>query len=247
MSGKTILITGASKGIGRAIALELAESGNNLLLTWNSDADGIKETLDLLSKKDVESHAFKLSLENSDEIENFCNKIKTDMPPDILINNAAFAQKKDFPEITNSDLEKVLSVNLKAPFQLCQNLIEHMQKKGWGRIINISSIGGQWGGIHQVHYAASKAALINLTRSLAKLYSKYGVISSSVTPGIINTNMTTNTLGHEIDKEILSQIPLGRLGTPEEVAKCVKYLSSDDAEYLSGSTLNINGGMYFNS
>ena len=122
-----------------------------------------------------------------------------------------------------------------------------MQKKGYGRIVNISSIGGQWGGIHQVHYAASKAGLINLTRSLAKSYSKDGIVSTAITPGIINTAMTKNTLGLNDDKKLIKDIPSGRLGTPEEVAKAVKYLCSDEASYLSGTTLNINGGVYFNT
>jgi len=247
VKGKTVLITGASNGIGRAIALEFAKPNNTILLTWNSNKEGIQETQELVLKKGAEVQIYNLKLERINEIQDFCKKINSFCPPDILINNAAFAQKKDFMSINDDDLEKVLSVNLKAPFRLCQNFIPNMKMKGWGRIINISSIGGQWGGIHQVHYALSKAALINLTRSLAKLYSKDGIISSSITPGIIDTAMTSETLGHNIDKELLSQIPIGRLGTSEEVAKAAKYLSSDEAAYLSGITLNINGGMYFNS
>ena len=247
MKGKTVLITGASNGIGRAIALEFAEPNNTILLTWNSDKEGIEETQELALKKGAEVQIFNLRLERINEIQDFCKKINSFCSPDILINNAAFAQKKDFMSINDDDLEKVLSVNLKAPFRLCQNFIPNMKMKGWGRIINISSIGGQWGGIHQVHYALSKAALINLTRSLAKIYSKDWIISASITPGIIDTAMTSKTLGHNIDQELLSQIPMGRLGTSEEVAKAAKYLSSDEAAYLSGITLNINGGMYFNS
>lgn len=247
MKGKTVLITGASNGIGRAIALEFAEPNNTILLTWNSDKEGIEETQELALKKGAGVQIYNLRLERINEIQDFCKKINSFCSPDILINNAAFAQKKDFMSINDDDLEKVLSVNLKAPFRLCQNFIPNMKMKGWGRIINISSIGGQWGGIHQVHYALSKAALINLTRSLAKLYSKDGIISSSITPGIIDTAMTSETLGHNIDQELLSQIPIGRLGTSEEVAKAAKYLSSDEAAYLSGITLNVNGGMYFNS
>ena len=151
MKGKTILITGASKGIGRAIALELAEPNTTLLLTWNSDKDGAEETQKLALQKGAEAQIYNLSLEKGDEIQDFCEKINLFSSPDILINNAAFAQKKDFMSINDDDMEKMLSVNLKAPFRLSQYFIPNMKVKGWGRIINISSIGGQWGGIHQVH------------------------------------------------------------------------------------------------
>ena len=144
MKGKTVLITGASNGIGRAIALEFAEPNNTILLTWNSDKEGIEETQELALKKGAEVQIFNLRLERINEIQDFCKKINSFCSPDILINNAAFAQKKDFMSINDDDLEKVLSVNLKAPFRLCQNFIPNMKMKGWGRIINISSIGGQW-------------------------------------------------------------------------------------------------------
>ncbi len=246
MSGKTILVTGASNGIGRAIALEFANAENYLVLTWNSDSEGIKKTAELAREKGSKTEVFQLDLEDEQEISDFCKQINNSSAPDILINNAAIAQKKDFMELNNDDWDKVLSVNLRAPFQLCQSFIPRMQKKGWGRIVNISSIGGQWGGIYQVHYAASKAALINLTRSLARLYSKDKIAVTAIAPGVIDTGMTTETLGHQTDK-LLSQIPSGRLGTTEEVAKAVKYLCSEEAAYLSGITLNINGGMHFNS
>lgn len=245
MKKKTILITGASKGIGRAIAIEMARPGINLVLTWNSDKKGIEKTSTLANEKGASTEIHQLNLNNSDEISKFCDSIFS--PPDILINNAAVAQKKDFLELSFDDWSRILSANLIAPSQLCKSFIPSMQSKGYGRIVNISSIGGQWGGIHQVHYAASKAGLINLTRSLAKLYSKDGIVATAVTPGIIDTAMTKETLGHKVDTELLKDIPTGRLGTSEEVAKAVQYLCSDEASYLSGTTLNINGGVYFNT
>ena len=150
-------------------------------------------------------------------------------------------------ELDVDDWDRVLSANLRAPFQLCKKFIPSMMTKRYGRIVNISSIGGQWGGVEQVHYAASKAGLINLTRSLAKLYSKYGIVTTTVSPGIIDTAMTNETLGYAVDDQLLNTIPTGRLGTSYEVAKAVRYLCSDEAAYLSGTTLNINGGMFFNS
>ena len=245
MKKKTILITGASKGIGRSIAIEMAKPGINLILTWNSDKKGIEKTTRLTNDKGALTEIHQLNLDNGDEVSKFCDSLVS--PPDILINNAAIAQKKDFLELSCDDWNRILSANLIAPFQLCKSFIPSMQSKGYGRIVNISSIGGQWGGIHQVHYAASKAGLINLTRSLAKVYSKDGIVTTAVTPGIIDTAMTKDSLGHKIDAELLKEIPTGRLGTSEEVAKAVQYLCSDEASYLSGTTLNINGGVYFNT
>ncbi len=246
MKQKKILITGTSNGIGRAIALELANSLNHLILTWNKDIDGAKETSRLAEKKGSKTEIYNLNLEDEKEVSDFCDEINSLSGPDILINNAAIAQKKDFMELSNKDWDTVLSANLRAPFQLCQSFIPNMKENQWGRIVNISSIGGQWGGIHQVHYAASKAALINLTKSLAKIYSKDNISITSVAPGIIDTRMTRETLGH-LPKDLLSQIPSGRLGTAQEVASTVKFLCSDEAAYLTGTTLNLNGGMHFNS
>ena len=246
MTKRNILITGAGKGIGKAIALEFAQPNNHLILTWNSDERSAEETANSIREKNATVELFQLHLENSESVSDLCNSFNNENTPDILINNAAIAQKKDFLELTCQDWGRVLSANLRAPFQLCQAVIPSMKQKAWGRIVNVSSIGGQWGGVHQVHYAASKAALINLTRSLAKLYSNDGIVSTAVAPGVIDTQMTRESLGH-VPEALLSQIPSGRLGTAEEVARAVKYLCSDDAAYLSGTTLNINGGMYFNS
>lgn len=247
MDGKTILVTGASKGIGRAIAIEMAKPGVNLILTWNSDDPGVQNTCCLVENKGATTETHQLSLEKDADVLEFCEKICDRNPPDILINNAAIAQRKDFLDLNSDDWDRVLAVNLRAPFTLCKNFIPSMQSKGYGRIVNVSSIGGQWGGIHQVHYAASKAGLINLTKSLAKLYSRDGIVTTAIAPGIIKTAMTTEILTDNSNTKLLSEIPTARVGTPEEVAKAVSYLCSDDASYLSGTTLNINGGMYFNT
>ena len=246
MKKRNIIITGAGRGIGKAIALEFAQPNNHLILTWNNDKDSANETADIIRKKNATVELHQICLEDSKSISDFCNSFNNKNMPDILVNNAAITQKKDFLDLTSQDWDRLLFANLRAPFQLCQAVIPSMKKKGWGRIVNISSIGGQWGGIHQVHYAASKAAIINLTRSLAKLYSKDGIVSTAIAPGVIDTQMIRESLGH-MPESLISQIPSGRLGTVEEVARAVKYLCSCDAAYLSGTTLNINGGMYFNS
>ncbi|MDP2648845.1 MAG: SDR family oxidoreductase, partial [bacterium] len=127
----------------------------------------------------------------------------------------------------------------------CQEILPEMVKSRWGRIVNISSIGGQWGGINQVHYAASKAGLINLTRSLARLYSKHGITANAVAPEWITTDQMKKDMGYDFDAIDFSHVPVGRAGTPEEVASAVVFLCSDGASYISGQTINVNGGVYF--
>ena len=166
-------------------------------------------------------------------------------PISVLVNNAAIAQEKPFETITDDDWERMLKVNLQGPFICCQEVIPEMIKQRWGRIINVTSIGGQWGGYNQVHYAAAKAALINLTKSLAKLYSGKGVLTNAVAIGLAKTDMSGSELESDEGKKKVMGIPIGRIATIDEVANTVKFLCSDDASYITGQTINVNGGMYF--
>ena len=164
---------------------------------------------------------------------------------DILVNNAAIAQEKSFNSITDDDWNQMMSINLRGPFCLTQELLPDMIQSQWGRIINISSIGGQWGGYNQVHYAASKAALINFTQSIARIYSGHGITSNAIAPGLIDTDMISSELNTDAGKEKVANIPVKRLGTVKEVGSAVAYLVSDEASYITGQTININGGMLF--
>jgi acetoacetyl-CoA reductase/3-oxoacyl-[acyl-carrier protein] reductase len=139
----------------------------------------------------------------------------------------------------------MMAVNLRGPFICVQECLPDMIECGWGRIINITSIGGQWGGFNQVHYAASKAGLINLTRSLAKLYSGSGVTTNAVAIGLVQTDMSAAELATEAGQEKVKAIPRGRLGTLQDIADTVAFLASDQADYITGQTINLNGGMYF--
>jgi len=166
-------------------------------------------------------------------------------PISILVNNAAISQEKPFDTITDEDWDHMLAVNLRGPFAFSQEVLLGMIKNRWGRIVNIASIGGQWGGHNQVHYAAAKAGLINFTRSIAKIYSKHGITCNAVSPGLVQTDMSSHELETEVGKEKVKNIPVGRIGTVEEVASAVLYLCSDEASYITGQTINVNGGMYF--
>ncbi len=163
----------------------------------------------------------------------------------ILINNAGIAQEKPFLEITDEDWDRMLVTNLRGAFFFSQEVIPGMDKQNFGRIVNITSIGGQWDGINQVHYAASKAGLINLTRSLAKLFSKDGINTNAVAIGLTLTDMASPEIKSQAGREKIKSIPIERIANVEEIANVVSFLCSEEASYITGQTINVNGGMYF--
>jgi len=241
---KVALITGGSRGIGKAIALELALRGYKTIFTYNKNLQLAKEVKKTITSKGLQAEYFKLDQSKRRNVRDLINKIiKTFNSIDILVNNAAISQEKPFEDISDKDWEYMMKVNLQGPFMLIQEVLPIMIKKNWGRIINIVSIGGQWGGFNQVHYAASKAALINLTHSIAKLYSKYNITSNAVSPGLVLTDMSKREISSKQGKEKIKNIPLNRIAKPEEVAKVVAFLASEDASYITGQTINVNGGM----
>ena len=242
---KTALITGGSRGIGKDTAIELAKNGVNIAITYNNREDCAKDVVQTIIGIGSKAICIKMNQHNISDIDDAIIKTYNHYGTiDILINNAAIAQKKNFNSLTLGDWDNMLETNLRGPFLLCQKVILKMIKQNWGRIVNIASIGGQWGGVNQVHYAASKAALINLTMSLSKLYSKHGITVNAVSPGIVGTDIILNNLKIDIN-EITKDIPVGRLGLSNEIAKTVSFLCSNDASYITGQTININGGMYF--
>jgi NAD(P)-dependent dehydrogenase (short-subunit alcohol dehydrogenase family) len=165
-------------------------------------------------------------------------------PVELLVNNAAMSQERPFLELLDGDWERMLDVNLLGPVRCARAVLPGMLARGFGRIVNVSSIGGQWGGRKQVHYAASKAALINFTRSLSNLYAAQGVTANAIAPGLVATEMSAPELATAAGKEKVKGIPLGRLGTVDEVGATAAFLCSDEAAYVSGETFNLNGGMY---
>lgn len=242
MKNKIVFVTGASRGIGVAIAEWFLKNRYRVVLGFKSNK-GFSENPILLSDKmticlDVSSRA---------SIRKALNDVKSHFggTVDILVNNAGIAQEKNFFDITDTDWDQMLATNLRGAFSLTQEILPGMIKNNWGRVINISSIGGQWGGENQIHYAASKAGLINLTMSIAKNYSKFGVTCNAIAPGLVKTDMSSREiLSEEGQKKILS-IPMGRVGTKEEIAATVGFLASSDASYITGQTINVNGGMFF--
>ncbi len=242
LKDKVAIVTGATGGIGKAIATLLHEKGAIVVICYNKN----KEEGENLQKSLKNSIAIYLDLNDSKSISNLASETYKQFGRiDILVNNGAYLQQRPFETICESEWDYTLSVNLKAPFLLCQKVIPYMQKQKYGRIVNISSIGGQWGGNLAVHYAASKAGLISLTKSLAKIYSKDNILTNCIAPGLIDTKMIANEIKTKEGKEKIEKIPIKRIGTPNEVAKTVYFLVSDNASYITGQTINLNGGMYF--
>ena len=240
------LVTGASRGIGREIALTLGHHGYRVVLTYNARADLALEVVGELRKDGADALAFRMAVEDRANVRTALAEIREQWGPvNILVNNAAIAQEKPFETITDDDWDRMLAVNLRGPFVCAQMCLPVMIEQGWGRIINITSIGGQWGGLNQVHYAASKAGLINLTRSLAKLYSRHGVTTNAVAIGLVQTDMSADELATPAGQDKVRAIPRSRIGTVQDIAEAVAFLASDQADYITGQTLNLNGGMYF--
>ena len=239
---RNVFVTGASRGIGKGIANWFIENGYNV-------AFGFKESVEYLHNPKSLPNLITLRVDIEDRVSikkaiqeaqsHFGDSI------DILVNNAAIAQEKEFENITDADWDKMLAVNLRGAFSFSQEVIPAMKEKKWGRIVNISSIGGQVGGLNQVHYAASKAAIINLTMSIAKLYSDIGITCNCISPGLIKTDMSNKEIFSKKGKNKIQTIPLKRVGSIEEIVDSVGFLASEKASYITGQTINVNGGMYF--
>ena len=245
---RVALVTGGSRGLGRGIVVALASAGFDVAFTYNTDFEAaelvIKETRHVTGK----ILAFQMDVGSRSSIRTTVESITREYQEiNILVNNAGIAQEKPFETITDDDWENMLNINLQGPFSLIQEVVPSMVASKWGRIINISSIGGQWGGFNQVHYAAAKAGLINLTQSIAKIYSQHGVTSNAIAPGLISTDMADAELNSEAGREKVKGIPMKRIGTVEDVGSSVVFLSSDQASYITGQTINLNGGMLFST
>ena len=245
---RVALVTGGSRGIGRAIALTLAARGHVVGFSYATRVDQARAVADEIRQNGGQALAVRLLAEDRASVAHAANEVRHAFGPiAVLVNNAAIAQEKPFLDIDDADWDRMFAVNLRGPFACAQEVLPDMLQQGWGRIINISSVGGQWGGVNQVHYACAKAGLNNFTRSLAKLYSDRGVLTNSVAPGLVATPMIANELETPAGKEKVRNIPVGRIASPDEVARVVAFLASDDAAYITGQTINVNGGMYFGS
>jgi len=243
-SNKTVLITGSTRGIGRAVAEEFAKHKANVIITGRVE-DKAKEVASQIAEKyKVKTLGVGLDISNPANVEEAFKRINEHFGGvDILVNNAGITKDTLFLRMKLEDWEEVLKVNLTGTFLVTKQVIRYMTKKRWGRIINITSIVGFTGNVGQVNYSTTKAGLIGFTKSLAKELAPRNVLVNAVAPGFIETDMT-DSLKEEIKEQYKKQIPLGRFGKPEEVAKVVLFLASPMADYITGEVIHVNGGMY---
>ncbi len=242
LEGRVALVTGASQGIGRACAVVLAEAGAKVAVCARS-ADKLEQLAQEIAGKGGEAAAFKMDVASEDEIKAGVKAaIARFGKVDILVNNAGITRDQLVMRMKRADWDDVIATNLTAPFLLIQAVISSMLKQRWGRIINITSIFGQIGQVGQANYASSKAGLIGLTMSVAREVGSRNITVNAIAPGLIETSMTA-VLPQELKDGMVKNIPLGRAGTDKEVANAVKFLASDEAGYITGQVLKVNGGI----
>jgi len=242
LAGRVALVTGASQGIGQACALKLAQSGASVALAARNQ-EKLNQTVQNITDQGGLAAAFALDVSEEEQIKSAVKSVLAQFGKiDILINNAGITRDQLAMRMKRADWDAVLQTNLTAGYLCIQQVIGSMLKQRWGRIINITSIFGQTGQAGQANYAASKAGLIGLTMAIAREVGSRNITCNAVAPGFIETAMTS-ALPDELKQTALKNIPMGRIGTPQDVANAVAFLASEDASYITGHVLNVNGGM----
>ena len=243
LKDKVAIVTGGTRGIGRAIALKLADHGANIVINYRNSDKEAEELKAILEEKGVKVLAVKCDISNFEDSKNLVDKCKEVFGKiDILVNNAGITKDTLIMRMKEEDFDNVIDVNLKGTFNCAKHASAIMLKQRFGKIINMTSVVGIAGNAGQVNYAASKAGVIGLTKSLAKELGSRGITVNAVAPGFINTDMTAS-LSEKVKEEASKNIPLKRLGDPEDVANLVGFLASDAANYITGQVINVDGGM----
>lgn len=243
LEGKVAIVTGAARGIGKATAIALAEEEVNVVVA-DIDLPVAEDTAGFITAKGVETLAIQVDVSQRESVSKMVGAAIAHFEGiDILVNNAGICPLSPFEEIGDEEWHRVLNVNLKSAFLCSQAAIPTMRQRGWGRIINIASVAGKIGGMKVgAHYAASKGGLIALTFCLARQYARYGITVNAIAPATVATGMTRDW-PEEAKQELLAGIPLGRLGTPKDVAAAVVFLASDAASFITGEVIDVNGGL----
>jgi len=243
LTGKVALVTGAGRGIGKAVALSLSKQGAKVVVN-DINLQSAEETCEEIRALGHEALPVKADVSKKVEVVKMVDTvIKAFGSIDVLVNNAGIFSSTSLDDMTENEWNRMMDVNLKGVFLCCQIIMKHMKKTQSGKIVNVASLAGKVGGIFAgASYAASKAGVICLTKSLAKQLAPYGINVNAVAPGVIATDITRKW-PEEVKESFLKQIPLGRFGTPEEVAETVAFLVSDGANYITGATIDVNGGL----
>lgn len=238
---RVALVTGGTRGIGAAIATALKAAGYKVASNYGGNDEAANKF-----KADTGIAVFKWDVSSYDSCAAGIKQVEADVGPvDVLVNNAGITRDGMFHKMTPEQWNAVISTNLNSLFNMCRPVIEGMRERNFGRIINISSINGQKGQMGQTNYSAAKAGELGFTKALAQENAKKGVTVNAICPGYIGTEMVRAVPKDVLEKNILPQIPVGRLGEPEEIARCVVFLAADESSFITGSTLSVNGGQYF--
>ncbi len=243
LEGKTAIVTGGARGIGRAISVKLASEGANVVICDIVINEAAEETLKLIEEQGVKAAAFQANVTVPEDCENLFKQAAEQFGAvDILVNNAGVTRDNLIMRMKEEEFDLVIATNLKGTYNMMKAATRPMMKARYGRIVNISSVVGIYGNAGQVNYSASKAGVIGMTKSLAKELGSRGITVNAVAPGFIETDMT-KVLSDELKAEMVKNIALGRPGQPEDVAKVVAFLASDEAAYVTGQVVEVSGGM----
>jgi 3-oxoacyl-[acyl-carrier protein] reductase len=245
LSGKNAVVTGSSRGIGKAIALGLAEAGADVIVTYRekrAEAEAVVAQIAALGRR---AAAFPLDVTERTSVAALAQNARGFGPISILVNNAGINKPTDYDQITDADWDTILATNLRGPFLCAQLFLPLLQEAGGGSIVHISSVSGQYGGPRTAHYAASKAGLISLAQVVARFGAPFNVRSNTVAAGLIASDMAAAGMAAASVQKAAEGIVLKRLGTTREVADAVVFLASDASSYITALTLNVNGGLYF--
>lgn len=243
LKGKNVIVTGATRGIGREIALTLAENGANIAMNYRNLNSEVEDLINKIKSFGVDALAIKCDVSITEEVDNFVKEVKSHYNTiDVLVNNAGITKDGLIIRMKEEDFDDVLDVNLKGTFNTTKSVSSIMVRQKYGKIINISSVVGIAGNAGQCNYAASKAGVIGFSKSVARELASRNINVNVVAPGYINTDMTKN-LPDKVKEEIIKSIPMKKIGDPKEVANLVLFLSSNLSDYITGQVINVDGGM----
>jgi acetoacetyl-CoA reductase len=245
MPKRNVLVTGGMGGLGESICTKMADAGYQVVVTYSPGNTKANEWLAQMRDRGYTLKAYQCDVGDFDSCASAVKKIEAELGPiDVLVNNAGITRDMTFKKMTKADWDAVLRTNLDSVFNMTKQVMDGMMERGWGRIINVSSVNGQKGAFGQTNYSAAKAGMHGFTKALALEVAKKGVTVNTISPGYIGTKMVTAIREDILNEKIIPQIPVGRLGKPEEIAGLIIYLASDEAAFLTGANISINGGQH---
>ena len=245
MARKVAVVTGGMGGLGESISTKMVDAGYQVVVTYSPSNTKYKSWLDEMKGKGYSFAAYPVDVVSYEDCADKCAQIRKDCGEiDILVNNAGITRDMTFKKMGKSDWDAVMRTNLDSCFNMTKQVMDGMSDRGWGRVINVSSVNGQKGAFGQTNYSAAKAGIHGFTKALALEVARKGVTVNTISPGYIGTKMVTAIPKEILDSKILPQIPVGRLGKPDEIAGLIIYLCSDEAAFVTGANISINGGQH---